>query len=244
MPPFSIPPLEKIDNIYLTWQSKPTVCTVTDVLYCCWCWRQEKDNATLYYTTLKGDMLHLSGCKLFLQVWLAHLPSHRPELTFAPHPDAEITPSAGRQAAGSHISPISLHWGAAGQTTETAAKIWLSGHAQGCASFESLIETLIISTNNIHLSVCLILSIIRGHSAAFSVNHFFPIPVLSNELHLAPYTHFHWLVSALSLHWLQMRFCRWSRIHSHPVILHRPWPSLIWSPPFSLSANPVLRDCK
>lgn len=173
MPPLSIPPLEKIDNIYLTWQSKPTVCTVTDVLYCCWCWRQEKDNATLYYTTLKGDILHLSGCKLFLQVWLAHLPSHRPELTFAPHPDAEITPSAGRQTAGSHISPISLHWGAAGQTTETAAKIWLSGHAQGCASFESLIETLIISTNNIHLSVCLILSIIRGHSAAFSVNHFF-----------------------------------------------------------------------
>lgn len=36
---------------------------------------------------------------------LAHLPSHWPELTFGPHPDAEITPSAGRQAAGSHISP-------------------------------------------------------------------------------------------------------------------------------------------
>lgn len=108
----------------------------------------------------------------FPQLWLAHLPSHRPELTFAPHPDAEITPSAGRQAAGSHISPIFLHWGVAGQTRETAAKIWPAGGAQGCTSSENWVETLIISTTHHHFSLCLILS--SHHRGSFSVFLFLP----------------------------------------------------------------------
>lgn len=41
---------------HLTKHTKPTICAVIDVLYYCWCWRQEKDNATLYNTTQWKEM--------------------------------------------------------------------------------------------------------------------------------------------------------------------------------------------
>lgn len=44
--------------------------------------------------------------RFFPQLSLVYLPSHRPDLTFAPHPDVEITPSAGRWGAASQISSI------------------------------------------------------------------------------------------------------------------------------------------
>lgn len=41
---------------HLTKHTKPTLCAVIDVLYYCWRWRQEKDNATLYNTTPWKEM--------------------------------------------------------------------------------------------------------------------------------------------------------------------------------------------
>ena len=253
--PFSIPPLEKKDKIYVTWQNTPDLLYVLSLMFWhyYWRWRQEKDNTSLYNNTLTGDKLHVSKCEPFCLLWLAHLPSHQAELTFAPHPDAEITPSAGRQAAASHISPIFLHRGVAGQTRETAAKICLSGSAQGCSSSESWreIHPLIISTTDNHLSLSVSFSpssgVILGlsFSSSFSINNCFPYPQCWVMRCVLPPPLTPSCLSVLSLHWLQMRFSRWSHIHAHPVILHRPWPPLIQSPPpFSLSANPELRDYK
>lgn len=81
-------------------KTKPTLCAVVDILYYCWCWRHEKDNATVYDNTSWKEM-----CPIFLdasffppKLWLAHLPSHQQELTFAPIQMRILAPQqAGKQ---------------------------------------------------------------------------------------------------------------------------------------------------
>lgn len=126
IPLFSIPPLENRDNIYVTWQNIPTLCTVIDVVYCCWCWRHQTDNTPLYNATLWEEI-----CSICLDAAF-------PPRSFAlPLARADLWPLSrcrnyplSRKASSrfAHI-PIFLHWGTAGQTRETAAKIWPSGGA-------------------------------------------------------------------------------------------------------------------
>lgn len=86
-----------------------------------------------------------------------------------PHPDEDIAPSTGREAAGSHVSPIFLRWGVAGHTRETTAEICLPGGAQGRSLSENWAEKLIISTAHHHRSLSGLFSptIIRGHYLPF-----------------------------------------------------------------------------
>lgn len=168
---------------HLTKCTKPTLCVVIDVLYYCWCWRQEKDNATAHNTTLWKEM-----CSICLDASFSSstdsliCPPNRARANLCPPSRCRNYPLS-RQT-GSHISSIFLHWGVAGQTRETAAKIWPAGGAQGCTSSENWVEPLIISTTHHHLSLCLCYSLLSpsevilclSFSSIFPVHQFFPIP--------------------------------------------------------------------
>ena len=163
--------------------------------------------------------------------------------TFAPHPDAPL----GRQVSRgfSNILYKFIYWEAAGQIKETTAKICAADDAQGWNSSESPVEALVINSNHHHRSLSLLRTSIAvwGHSPSLFYllsSSISPIPI-TMCWNLPPPVGF----SYSPQQWLQMRFCRWSHIGAHPIILPRPQPGAIWSlAPFSLSANPVLRSCK
>lgn len=101
-----------------------------------------------------------------------------------PHPDAEITPSAGRWAAASQIN-IFVHWEAAVQIRETTVKICAADDAQGWSSSESPVEALVISTTHHHCSLSLLRSPIAiPFPLCFSLFHLpsssiSPIPIIT-----------------------------------------------------------------
>lgn len=123
----------------------------------------------------------------FFVLWLARLPSHRPELTSAPYPDAEITLSACRQAAGSHISPYIPSLRVCRSDRRNSCKNmvgWLCPRLYlGWSSSENWVEPLIIRPTHHHPSVCPSLSYHHRRAFSvfffcffFSVHQFYPIP--------------------------------------------------------------------
>lgn len=146
--------------MYVSWQNVPNpLCIVIDVLYYSWRWRQKKDNA-IVHNTVKGDVVHLSGYKLFFfQLWLAYLPSHQPELTFAPDPDAEISPQQVDEqlihTLSLYIRPLRGYRSSsifAAEVVSSTAKIQLAGNAQSATLWE---QALIMRAQLITISLCL-----------------------------------------------------------------------------------------
>lgn len=90
---------------HLTKCTRPTLYC-QDILHYHWRWGQKKDNATVHNTAEVDVPICLEASSFFPQLWLVYLSSHWPDLTFAPTPDAEITPSASRWAAAFLISCI------------------------------------------------------------------------------------------------------------------------------------------
>lgn len=96
------------------------------------------------------------------------LPQARANL--CPHPDAEITPSAGRQAAGSHISLIYLSTeGLQVRPEKQLQKYGRLAMPKAVPPLRTRVEILIISTSHHHGSLSFLLSpiTVRGHSPSF-----------------------------------------------------------------------------
>lgn len=189
-------------------KTKPTTCADIDILYYCWCWRHKKDNATLYDDMGHIDVPHLSGCKgsfFSSQLWLARLPSHRQELTFAPIQMRILPPQrGGRQQV--HTYPLYSSAEGLQVTPEKQLQKYVCLVVPKAVAYLRTEQRSSSLAQLITIALCLAYSpppssgviICLFFPSNLSVYLFFSNFMASRALHHAPSTHIHWLVSALS----------------------------------------------